>query len=196
MREASDHPGTGTRPKRDKLPRRRLLEAAVGAALVVGGLVIGVARTRGYPLRAGRKLAALAPWQFVVVEHAARRIAASDRVGDESIPSPDDLDVAAFVDQWTARLPENVRRDLGRFLAYVEHISPIADGFVTRFTRLAAEEQDRVLASIERSSSDLLRAGFDGLRSLVFLGYYRDPRTWRIVGYDGPLVGRPRTGWH
>ena len=52
-----------------------------------------------------------------------------------------------------------------------------------------------MLAAIEASSSDLLRAGFDGLKSLVFMGYYRDARTWGILGYDGPLVGRPPSGW-
>jgi hypothetical protein len=52
-----------------------------------------------------------------------------------------------------------------------------------------------VLASLEASSSDLLRAGFDGLKSLVFFGYYRDPRAWRLLGYDGPLVRRPAGGW-
>jgi len=191
MRVTADHSGSGSR----KLTRRRLLEAAVLAALAFGGSVAAIARTRGYPRPAGLKLAALSPWQFAVVEHAARRIAAADRADDATIPSPDEVGVAAFVDQWTARLPENVRRDLGRFLAYVEHIAPLGMGCVSRFTRLAAGEQDRVLASIESSSIDLLRAGFDGLRSLVFLGFYRDPRTWSIVGYDGPLVGRPLSGW-
>jgi hypothetical protein len=143
---------------------------------------------------AGSKLAVLAPWQFVVVQHAARRIAAPDR-HDASVPSADDLAVAAFVDGWMAGMPERVRRDLGRFLAYVEHIAPIGAGFVARFTRLPPGDQDRVLASLEASSNDLLRAGFDGLRSLVFLGYYRDPRTWKIVGYDGPFIGRPQSGW-
>ena len=56
-------------------------------------------------------------------------------------------------------------------------------------------DQDAVLASVESSSIDLLRAGFDGLRSLVFMGYYRDARTWSLVGYDGPLVNRPPGGW-
>ncbi len=92
-------------------------------------------------------------------------------------------------------LPEKVRTDLGRFLAYLEHVAPIGVGHASRFSRLAAAEQDEVLASLEASSIDLLRAGFDGLKSLVFFGYYRDPRTWRIVGYDGPLVGRPAGGW-
>jgi hypothetical protein len=140
-------------------------------------------------------LAALEPWQFVVVEHAARRIVAPDRPDDRSIPTADEVDVAGFVDGWVARLPERVRRDLGRFLAYLEHLAPVGSGMTSRFTRLSPAQQDAVLATVEASSSDLLRAGFDGLRSLVFLGYYRDARTWRIIGYDGPLVNRPLGGW-
>jgi hypothetical protein len=165
------------------------------AGLVLGGSALAFVRTRGYAVRADRQLTALSPWQFVVVEHAARRIVAPDRPADASIPTADDLDVAGFVDVWVARLPERVQRDLGRFLAYVEHLAPVGAGFASRFTRLSPADQDAVLASIEASSSDLLRAGFDGLRSLVFLGYYRDARTWRIVGYDGPLVSRPPGGW-
>jgi hypothetical protein len=29
----------------------------------------------------------------------------------------------------------------------------------------------------------------------LLMGYYRDPRTWRILRYDGPLVNRPDEGW-
>ena len=89
----------------------------------------------------------------------------------------------------------SVRRDLGRFLGYLEHLAPVAVGLGSRFSRLEPEDQDRVLAWIEASSSDLLRAGFEGLKSLVFMGYYRDPRTWSILAYDGPQVGRPPQGW-
>ncbi|MDP8998862.1 MAG: gluconate 2-dehydrogenase subunit 3 family protein [Myxococcota bacterium] len=192
MRETTDHP-RGPPPR--KVPRRRVLKAALAVGLLVGGSAMALARTRGYVVAPGRKLDALTPWQFVVVQHAARRIVAPDRDGDASIPTADDLDVAAFVDGWLARLPQRMRRDLGRFLAYIEHVAPVGAGFEARFTRLGSGEQDRVLASVEASTSDLLRAGFDGLRSLVFLGYYRDPRTWRVVGYDGPLVDRPRSGW-
>ncbi len=174
--------------------RRRVLGLVVGG-LVLGGTALALLRTRGYSLRAGRRLVALEAWQAVVVEHAARRIVAPDRPGDASIPGADDVDVAGFADTWIARLPGRTRRDLGRFLAYLEHVAPVGSGFASRFTRLAPAEQDVVLAAIESSSSDLLRAGFDGLRSLVFLGYYRDARTWRIAGYDGPLVNRPLGGW-
>jgi hypothetical protein len=71
----------------------------------------------------------------------------------------------------------------------------IGAGFASRFTRLGPADQDTVLASLEASSIDLLRAGFDGLKALVLMGFYRDARAWSVVGYDGPLVGRPAGGW-
>jgi hypothetical protein len=188
MREPSREPG-------QKISRRRLLRWGAGLALLVAGGALAAARTGGYPVAPGRRLLWMSAWQLVVVEHAARRIAAPDRPGDASIPRPDDLDVAGFVDGWVSRMPARVRRDLGRFLAYLEHVAPLGAGFAARFTRLPPAAQDEVLASVERSRHDLLRAGFDGLKSLVFIGYYRDPRAWHLLGYDGPLVGRPPGGW-
>lgn len=189
-----DYRSPDARAPRRTLTRRRVLQAGAWATLVLGGAAVATLRTRGYGVAPGQVLLALEPWQFVVVQHAARRILAADRE-DASIPTADELDVAAFVDGWASELPRRTRRDLGRFLAYVEHVAPLRARRASRFTRLLPAEQDQVLASLEASSSDLLRAGFDGLRSLVFLAYYRDARTWEAIGYDGPLVGRPPGGW-
>jgi hypothetical protein len=168
---------------------------AAGAVAIASGGIAAV-RTRGYavPGDVAATLEVLAPWQYVVVQAIARRIAAPDR-DDASIPTPDETGVAAFVDGYVARLPATLRRDLLRALAFVEHLAPIGAGYASRFTRLGPAEQDRVLASLEASSQDLLRGAFDGLKSLVFMGYYRDPRTWRILSYDGPRVNRPDDGW-
>jgi hypothetical protein len=184
-----------TRESSRRFPRRRLIKAAVTGALLLGAGAAAVVRTRGYAVPAGRSLTWMSPWQYVVFQHAARRIAAPDRPDDGSIPSADDLDVAGFADGWIARMPAAVRRDLGRFLAYLEHLAPVGSGYASRFTRLAPADQDRVLAGVEASSNDQLRAGFEGLKSLVFMGYYRDARTWRVIGYDGPMLGRPEGGW-
>lgn len=172
-----------------------MLKAAIAGVLVLGGGALAYVRTRGYELPPGRVLVSLSPWQLIVVQHAARRIVAPDRPGDASIPTADDLDVAAFVDGWMDKADRGTRRDFGRFLAVLEHLAPVGLGLSARFTRLGEADQDRVLASLEASSNDLLRAGFDGLRSLVFFGYYRDARTWGLLGYDGPLVNRPAEGW-
>jgi hypothetical protein len=193
MRESSGSRVESETPKR-RLSRRRFFEGLAGAVLVLGG-VTAAFRTRGYAVEPGRRLLTMSSWQFVVVQHAARRIAAPDRDGDASIPTADDVDVAGFVDGWLGRMGSGVRRDFGRFVAYVEHVAPLREGLAARFSRLPAADQDRVLAAIEASSSDLLRAGFDGLKSLCLMGYYRDPRAWSVVSYDGPLVGRPASGW-
>jgi len=178
-----------------RLGRRSFVKAGVGFALLLGGTAMAIVRTRGYAVPAGRTLSGLSAWQFVVVERAARRIAAPDRPGDRTIPTADDVDAAGFVDGWVARMEATMRRDLGRFLGYLEHLAPVAVGLGSRFSRLGPADQDRVLAGVESSSNDLLRAGFEGLKALVFMGYYRDPRTWSIVGYDGPMIGRPAEGW-
>jgi hypothetical protein len=179
----------------EKTNRRRFLKY-VGGAILAAGSAVALVRTRGYavPKERADKLKSLSPWHFVVIEHAARRIAAAD-VPDPGVPTPDEVDVAGFIDAYVARMPPMLRRDLLRLIAYVEHLAPIAAGYGSRFTRLSASEQDRVLAKLEASDESLLRGGFAGLKALVFMGYYRDPRTWKIVGYDGPWVNRPQAGW-
>lgn len=178
-----------------KTTRRRLFKAGIaGGVLALTGSVVAFVRTRGYEVSAERagKLVAFSPWHFIVFEHIARRIAAPDR---DDAPSVDDVDVVGFIDGYVAEMHEDLRRDLLRLLVYVEQLAPIASGFSSRFTRLAPEGQDQVLSALEASRDDLLRGGFDGLKSLVFMGYYRDARTWKILGYEGPLLNRPQGGW-
>ena len=179
----------------NRISRRRALAIAGGALVAIGGAA-AVVRTRGYELPAGRAatLQAFSAWHFVVIAAVARRIAAPD-VEDGSVPSTDDVDVAGFVDGYVARMAEPLRRDLLRLLAFVEHVAPVMTKHASRFTRLPAVEQDRVLSWLESNDQDLLRGGFDALKSLVFMGYYRDVRTWKVIGYGGPFVGRPEGGW-
>lgn len=154
---------------------------------------LGVLRGTGYVVPSGRErtLSALAWWQYLVVAHVARRITAPDELGAApaaGLPTSDELDVAGFIDQRLVAMRPKVRGDLLSFIGIVEHVSPIAKGHARRFSNLAPAEQDAVLASLESSGSDLMRAGFEGLKALVFMGYYRDPRTWAVLGYEGPWV--------
>jgi hypothetical protein len=180
------------------LRRRRFLKLAiVGGTLLATGSVVAFFRTRGYEMPKEReaKLVSLSPWQFILIEQVARRIAAPDPEVASQIITPDQADVATFVDGYVAKMAPVMRRDLLRLFAYVEHVAPLGLKLGARFTRLGPDDQDRVLAALESSDNGLLRGGFDGLKSLVFMGYYRDPRTWKILDYAGPLVGRPEKGW-
>jgi hypothetical protein len=166
----------------------------VGVALAGAGGAVAFLRSRGYapPSRPdGKPLVALAPWEYAVVVHLARRIAAPDRPGDAAIPSPDDVDVAGFIDGYVLRMAAPMRRDLSRAFLYLEQVAPLAVGRVHRFTELDPDDQDKVLLALEASPIMLLRGAFAAMKSLVFMGYYRDARTWALLGYDGPWLGRP-----
>ncbi len=181
--------------KLGQVTRRKFL-AGLGGALVLASGIVAVVRTHGYdlPPEIAGKLVGLAPWEYVLVKTAARRVCAAD-VDDGSVPSPDDTDVAGFADRYVASMPPALKSDLKGLFALVEHGAPIACGFSSRFSKLDAASQDRVLAWLESNDVTLLRGGFAGLKSLLFMGFYRDPRTWKILGYDGPRVGRPALGW-
>lgn len=188
--------GLRVRSKPRKISRRAVL-AGLGGALVAAGSAVAFVRTRGYEVSDERlaSLSVLAPWQLVVVEHLARRIAAPDDPNDPSIPSADAVDVAGFVDRYCAGMHALMRRDLLRLLGFIEHVAPFGVKKATRFSKLPQADQDLVLAWMESNDQGLLRGAFAGIKSLVFMGYYRDPRTWKVMGYAGPFVKRPAGGW-
>lgn len=173
--------------------RRQWLKAALalGAASATSGLV-ALVRTGGYEVAPDvvDALAVLSPGQYVVADALAARIVAPDRPEDPSIPSAREVGVARFMDGYLAEMGPSMRRDLLRMLHFVEHVAPLSSGFARRFTALSADDQDEVLRGIASSRIEVLRAGFEGLKSLVMMGYYRDPRTWPILEYDGPWLGR------
>ena len=63
-----------------------------------------------------------------------------------------------------------------------------------RFRELGPAEQDEALRGWMTSRLELRRLGFAALRNLSFVGYWSDERTWPLIGYRGPLIGREGTG--
>ena len=171
---------------------RRQILGGIGASALVASGAIAIVRTRGYdvPKEVAARLRTLAPWQYVVLAAVARRIVVPDA---DDAPSADDVGVVGFLDGYLANMPDALRRDFLRLLAFVEHVAPFGSKLASRFTRLSGADQDRVLAWMESNSEGMLRGGFDALKSCVFMGYYRDPRTWKVIGYAGPFVAKRAT---
>lgn len=173
------------------MTRRRWLKAALalGAVSAASG-VVAFLRTGDYEVapEIAKKLVVFSPGEFVVAEAIASRIVAPDRPDDPTIPTAREVGVALFMDGYLSGMRASMRRDLLRMLHYVEHVAPLASGFAHRFSSLSAEAQDEVLQGIASSRVTVLRAGFEGLKSLVMMGYYRDPRTWPILDYAGPTI--------
>ena len=74
-----------------------------------------------------------------------------------------------------------------RFVHLLEHLPRLRWG--RPFTALAPEERARFLSSLERAPVLLLRRGFWGLRTLVFLGYYARPEAAAAIGYRADARG-------
>ena len=167
--------------------RRWLAVSALGSSLLALGSAAALLRTTGYdvtPSEAAR-LRTLSAADYALVRSLARRLVAPD-VG--AAPLADEVGVAWFVDRYAGGLRARLLRDFLHMLRFTEQVAPLSCGYLRRFTSLEAAQQDRVLARLESSSIDDVRAGFQALKGVVMMGYYRDPRSFQILEYGGPLL--------
>lgn len=107
-------------------------------------------------------------------------------------PRADALAIASYLDGYLAAMDPAMQRDVSALLQLLEHGSSLFRIRASRFSQMSDEERDRTLRDWADSSLAVRRQGFQGLRALAFLGYYRDDRTFAMLGYPGPMV--PRTG--
>jgi hypothetical protein len=154
---------------------------------LLGGALLGVAgvigkHLSGYSLdgATAAKLRALSAKEFLVLRAIARRILAPDGAA----PSADEVEAALHADAYVARLEPPLRDDLRALLHLFEHSASLR----SRFTRLDGEAQDAALASWESSALALRRRGFQAMKTLCLFGYWRDDRTWPLIGYSGPML--------
>lgn len=165
-------------PKPQWSRRRWIVWAGMSAAGAAVAL-IGAVRAGGYALAPAlsSKLRVFGPAHYSLVTAFAERILAPYR-----------CDAASFADTYIAELPRKDRRDVMRFIVYVEHFAPMAAGHLRRFTNLDARARDDVIASLELSDSPLIHVGFRALRDLAFMAYYRSAASWGALGYPGPRI--------
>jgi Gluconate 2-dehydrogenase subunit 3 len=173
------------------LSRRRFLRAGLLGGVLLGSAAVVGRSLSGYHLdeRVASRLRVLSPKEYLVLQAVARRVMAPDGA---DAPSADDVEVGLHVDGYLAKLPAPIVRDVRALLQLVEHGSSLFRLGGTRFTRMSPAEQDATLEDWSRSSLTVRRRGFQALRTLAFLGYWRDDRTWPLLGYSGPMV--PRRG--
>lgn len=109
------------------------------------------------------------------------------------VPPVETLDDAAteeffaILETALAERPPAMRRQFALFLRVIQVLS-IATRLRT-FGRLGPESRDRLLASIERSPIPILRKGFWGLKTLLAMGFYTQPRFHASLGYQPRLRG-------
>lgn len=166
--------------------------SAVGVAGLVGTAVFpglgadGVgAGGRPLPPQLTRRLRCLSVPEVAILQAAMLRILD----GAEPAPALDGaVQQCLFADAYLAGLDRPLRSDFQSLLTLLQ-IWPLAAGNGSRFVRLAPAEQDAVLWSWQRSRWELLRQGLQGLKALCTLAHYQDERSFKAIGYSGPLVG-------
>jgi hypothetical protein len=185
------------------ISRRRFLRAGIIGGLLLGGAAVVGRQLSGYHLDEAvrRRLRVLSRKEYLILQAVMRRVLAPDheptagtaRAGADAqpaleAPSADSVEAALAVDAYLAKLPPEVGGDVRALLHLVEHGSSLFRFGTARFTRMSAAEQDATLEDWQRSSLTVRRRGFQALRTLSFLGYWRDPRTWPLIGYSGPML--------
>ncbi|MBI4867447.1 MAG: hypothetical protein HY816_10900 [Candidatus Wallbacteria bacterium] len=118
------------------------------------------------------------------------------RVAERVVPEvarlePDDLGrFRAIVEEALAERPPALQRQFRLFLAVVRY-APAAR-YLVPFDWLDQTRQDAVLAWFQDCPVGLIRKGFWGLKSLVFMGYYGRAEVGVAIGYRPDPRGNER----
>jgi D-cysteine desulfhydrase len=169
------------------ISRRRFLRVGLWGGALLGSAALLGRQLSGYPVDAAlaARLRVLSPKELTILAAVARRLVAPDA---RDAPGADDVGVALFVDGYLQKLPPSLASDVRALLQLVEHGSGPFRLRGSRFTRMSGDEQDAALRDWQTSRLLVRRQGFLALRTLAFMGYYRDPRTWPLLGYSGPTL--------
>ncbi|NOZ95765.1 MAG: hypothetical protein GXP47_13655, partial [Acidobacteria bacterium] len=92
-----------------------------------------------------------------------------------------------IVDRALMERPPELRRQLGTLLGFIRWLPLLRWG--TSFERLSGPQKDRVLRWVQDAPVTRLRAGFWGLKTLVFMGYYGQPEVWPTLPYEPRFDG-------
>ncbi len=165
--------------KRRLLRRRRVLLGVAGAATLTA-----IWRSTGYQAPAGFSGEVLADWEAQVLSAAAEamlgKVASSEQIA--RIPTG--------VDRYLLTMPPAVQRELHLALGVLEQLTMMG-GCVTRFSRLAPPDRERLLADLA-AAGGLREQIYRAVRDLCMLGFYQQPSSWVGLSYEGPLVGEER----
>jgi hypothetical protein len=166
--------------------RRRFLKGSVSGIALLGlgsWLPFGC---RSYP-KPQVPLRFFNSREYAIMNTVAERLLHADgRIG----PGAQQIDVAVNVDSVVGGWDAGAQRQLRTMLRLFEHGTYLFDLRRKRFTHLSAAQQDRYLEGWMTSTLGVRRIVFRTLKYLAAIGFYRDPRTWRRLGYDGPWLGR------
>ncbi len=97
------------------------------------------------------------------------------------------LELEAIIEDYLSRRPEAIRRQLRLFVRLLAAAALLRYG--RPLTALDPARRTRVLAAVQDAPILLLRRGFWGLRTMVYLGYYSRAEAAGEIGYRANARG-------
>jgi hypothetical protein len=110
--------------------------------------------------------------------------------GEPGAPAVRETRSVATIDALCRRLDPGISGTLPLALRLFDYGPILFDLSFSRFSRMSDEQKDASLDAWLTSRLALRRTAFLALRNLAFLGYYSQPETWPLIGYQGPLIER------
>jgi hypothetical protein len=114
-----------------------------------------------------------------------------ERIVDTGLPDAPkvrDTGAVATVDGLCAGLDPSISGPLPLLMRAFEYAPLLLDFTFTRFTSMTAAEKDVSIETWRTSRLHLRRLAFLGVRNLCFFGWYAQPESWPLIGYQGPLI--------
>jgi len=130
------------------------------------------------------------PHQTEILSQIAERMV---ETGDPVAPRLRDTAALATIDGLCRQLDPALTGQLSLALVLFEYGPFLFDFTFSRFSRMSDEHKDASLTAWMTSRLGIRRLAFTALRNLCMLGYYSQPETWDMIGYQGPLLGREAT---
>lgn len=126
--------------------------------------------------------------ELAAVRPVFRAVARTVAPGTRRLDGEGWAELEAVVEDALSIRPPEMRRQLRMLLRAVEWMPALRWG--RRFTSLDRGRRERVLAALQDAPLLLLRRGFWGLRTLVFMGHWGREEARREIGYAPRLRGR------
>jgi hypothetical protein len=109
--------------------------------------------------------------------------------GEPAAPPLRETGTVATIDAFCRSLDPALTGQLPLALRLFEWGPFLFDWTFTPFTRMSDAGCDASLRAWMTSRLAIRRQAFLAVRNLCLLGFYSQPETWRLVGYQGPLLG-------
>lgn len=161
------------------LSRRRFLKAGLSVGVGLAALAHGVAAgaVEAPPAVSYKYLGEV---EARVLDKLRRLLLPNEKAG---LPSSDDVQVMRNLDAQMGQLGPKARDDLSLAIRGLEYGSLLS---FSRFSRLDDAAAHKQLAAWQKGAF-FKRGIVATIKSFVLLGYWRDPRTFSFLEYDGPV---------